>query len=164
MEASRHFPTFLWVLSGLRTGFGKREPARPSPRAAAFAGGVAASAARATVAERPRPSSIQHGASPTRPLAPRIVAAQPVAPVAEPPPPAKTMRSLEEVRADLARMRETAKERHARLQVRREVSFAPTDFMDLAEPATARHDSEPDADFPATAFAGLREDGPTRRR
>jgi hypothetical protein len=43
------------------------------------------------------------------------------------------MRSLEEVRADLARLRENAKQRHAQLQVRREATaFAPTDFMDFA--------------------------------
>lgn len=65
--------------------------------------------------------------------------------------PAKTMRSLEEVRADLARLRESAKQRHARpaVPVRRDISFEPTDFMDFAKPAPER---EPDEPFEQTAF------------
>lgn len=64
-------------------------------------------------------------------------------------PPARTMRSLEEVRADLARLRQSAKERHARalVPVRRDISFEPTDFMDFAKPAEAAEES-----FEATAF------------
>jgi hypothetical protein len=78
------------------------------------------------------------------------------------PAPAKTMRSLDEVRADLARLRESAKERHAELQARRELSFAPTDFMEMAKPhpphephepePPARSTEEPDTGFAATAF------------
>lgn len=57
------------------------------------------------------------------------------------------MRSLEEVRADLARLRESAKERHARASapVRRDISFEATDFMDFAKPAQ-------DESFEQTAF------------
>lgn len=64
-------------------------------------------------------------------------------------PPARTMRSLEEVRADLARLRQNAKERHARIlvPVRRDTGFEPTDFMDFAKPAEA-----PEESFEATAF------------
>ncbi|MDL9997760.1 hypothetical protein QTI24_04030 [Variovorax sp. J22P240] len=65
----------------------------------------------------------------------------------------KPMRTLEEVRADLARLRASAKERHAQalVPVRRDVAFAPTDFMDFAEPATPpREDSE--SSFEATAY------------
>ena len=64
-------------------------------------------------------------------------------------PPARTMRSLEEVRADLARLRQSAKERHARalVPVRRDISFEPTDFMDFAKPAEAAEES-----FEETAF------------
>jgi len=65
------------------------------------------------------------------------------------------MRSLEEVRADLARLRESAKQRHAQLQVRRDASFAPTDFMEMpgAAPAAAPAPSEQSDDsFAATAF------------
>ncbi|HEY2257519.1 MAG TPA: hypothetical protein VGI11_17930 [Variovorax sp.] len=75
------------------------------------------------------------------------------------PAPAKTMRSLDEVRADLARLRESAKERHAELQARRELSFAPTDFMEMAKPhpphepePPAQPAEEPDTGFAATAF------------
>ena len=63
------------------------------------------------------------------------------------------MRTLEAVRADLARLRASAKERHAQalIPVRRDVAFAPTDFMDFAEPATPpREDSE--SSFEATAY------------
>ena len=65
----------------------------------------------------------------------------------------KPMRTLEEVRADLARLRASAKERHAQamVPVRRDAAFAPTDFMDFAEPATPpREDSE--SSFEATAY------------
>ena len=43
------------------------------------------------------------------------------------------MRTLEEVRADLARLRLSASERHARSQAFRDTNFAPTDFMELAK-------------------------------
>ncbi|OUM01703.1 hypothetical protein A8M77_14145 [Variovorax sp. JS1663] len=56
--------------------------------------------------------------------------------------PVKKMRSLEEVRADLARLRANARERHAQLQAqaqaeaqaRRDIGFAPTDFLDFTPP------------------------------
>lgn len=81
-----------------------------------------------------------------------VVAAPRAEPVPDPAPaPAKTMRSLDEVRADLARLRESAKERHARasVPVRRDISFDPTDFMDFAKPAPA---PEHDESFEQTAF------------
>jgi len=67
--------------------------------------------------------------------------------------PAKTMRSLEEVRADLARLRESAKERHARATtpVRRDISFEPTDFMDFAKPPVEPARA-PDENYEQTAF------------
>lgn len=63
------------------------------------------------------------------------------------------MRSLEEVRADLARLRESAKERHARATapVRRDISFEPTDFMDFAKPAAEPAPAR-DENFEQTAF------------
>lgn len=52
---------------------------------------------------------------------------------AEPPQaPIRKMRTLEEVRADLARLRLSASERHARSYAWRDTNFAPTDFMELA--------------------------------
>ncbi len=61
------------------------------------------------------------------------VAAAVVAPLAEPPQAAiRKMRTLEEVRADLARLRLSASERHARSYAWRDTNFAPTDFMELA--------------------------------
>ncbi|MBU2409069.1 MAG: hypothetical protein KKC79_10545, partial [Gammaproteobacteria bacterium] len=57
--------------------------------------------------------------------------AAPVAPVAHTPPPGKTMRTLEEVRADLTRLREKSRQQQVRIQEQsaRENGFAPTDFM-----------------------------------
>jgi len=65
----------------------------------------------------------------------------------------KPMRTLEEVRADLARLRASAKERHAQamVPVRRDVAFAPTDFMDFAEPAAPPRE-ESESSFEATAY------------
>ncbi|RZL89085.1 MAG: hypothetical protein EOP82_21075 [Variovorax sp.] len=61
------------------------------------------------------------------------------------------MRTLEDVRADLARLRESAKQRHAPAPVRRDTSFAPTDFMDFVK-LEPEPDSKPAADFAATAY------------
>ncbi|WP_077001527.1 hypothetical protein [Variovorax sp. KK3] len=80
--------------------------------------------------------------------------------------PAKTMRSLEEVRADLARLRANAKERHAQLQAqalaeaaRREIAFAPTDFLDFEPPKPpqepAMRESASSSSFAPTAFFDL---------
>lgn len=71
---------------------------------------------------------------------PRVVPVQVAAPVAavQAPPaeapqaPVRKMRTLEEVRADLARLRLSASERHARSHAWRDTNFAPTDFMELA--------------------------------
>lgn len=66
---------------------------------------------------------------------------------------AKTMRSLDEVRADLARLRETARERHLQIQQRRpDTSFAPTDYMDIPEPLPEPRRKAESDDFAATAF------------
>ena len=48
--------------------------------------------------------------------------------------PIRKMRTLEEVRADLARLRLSASERHARSYAWRDTNFAPTDFIGLANP------------------------------
>jgi len=46
----------------------------------------------------------------------------------------QAMRTLEEVRADLARLRDQARSRHAaHVQQRRDRAFAPTDFMDMGQ-------------------------------
>ena len=71
-----------------------------------------------------------------QPAAPMPVAA-PVAAVQAlqveaPQAPVRKMRTLEEVRADLARLRLSASERHARSHAWRDTNFAPTDFMGLA--------------------------------
>jgi hypothetical protein len=68
---------------------------------------------------------------------PHIPVAAPVAAVQAPPveppqAPIRKMRTLEEVRADLARLRLSASERHARSYAWRDTNFAPTDFMEMA--------------------------------
>ncbi|MDM0073394.1 hypothetical protein QTH90_03315 [Variovorax sp. J2P1-59] len=65
----------------------------------------------------------------------------------------KPMRTLEEVRADLARLRASAKERHAQamVPVRRDVAFEPTDFMDFAKPEP-RPSEDSGSSFEATAY------------
>ncbi|MEJ7688377.1 MAG: hypothetical protein WKG52_16100 [Variovorax sp.] len=61
------------------------------------------------------------------------------------------MRSLGEVRADLARLREKARERQTQAQVRRDISFAATGFMALEEPPK-RPRSNPEPSFAPVEF------------
>ena len=163
MKATPFLGTLHRLRSRLRLLFGRHRTERSAPR-------VVASAAPRLRTETPAPRTV---ASRPMPIAPEAlnpvlretpkpvdvpaVVAPVAAPVATPPvateaqSPAKTMRSLEEVRADLARLRESARERHARVPVapRRDISFEPTDFMDFAKPQPAR---EPDESFEQTAF------------
>ena len=117
-----------------------------------------------------QPTSFQAARPEIEPVALRPAAAAPapavgeaapgiVAPAveAEAPAGAKTMRSLDEVRADLARLRETAKERHAQTQQQArhvDTSFARTDFMDIPDalPMPAPRKKVVDPAFEATAF------------
>ncbi|MGJ7511349.1 hypothetical protein [Variovorax sp. GT1P44] len=77
----------------------------------------------------------------------------------DPPAAVKPMRTLEEVRADLARLRANAKERHAQAQAqaqlqaqaRRSVAFEPTDFLDFAKPEPPPADN-PESSFASTAY------------
>jgi hypothetical protein len=73
-----------------------------------------------------------------------------VAQVAAAQAPVKPMRSLEEVRADLARMRQSARLRHARLVAEHHTNFAPTDFMEM--PGLLSVQREPEPSFAATAY------------
>jgi hypothetical protein len=75
-------------------------------------------------------SVVRQPASPVPVAAP--VAAVQAPPVEAPQAPVRKMRTLEEVRADLARLRLSANERHARSHAWRDTNFAPTDFMGLA--------------------------------
>jgi hypothetical protein len=67
----------------------------------------------------------------------------PSPPVVQVPFQAKPTRTIEDVRADLARLREAARERQAKLEVARDTSFAPTDFMDFAPERPRDTQSEP---------------------
>ena len=110
-------------------------PDAPSPPVA-----PAAMSAPPHVESVPSPAPVR--VPPVVPAAVRVAPAEPLA---------KTMRSLDEVRADLARLRESAKQRHARVPVpvRRDISFEPTDFMDFAKPEPER---AADESFEQTAF------------
>jgi len=75
-------------------------------------------------------------AAPARSMAPRVAPRPAVAVRASSVEPSRApirkMRTLEEVRADLARLRLSASERHARSHAWRDTNFAPTDLMELA--------------------------------
>ncbi|MDM0034239.1 hypothetical protein QTI33_19045 [Variovorax sp. J22P271] len=165
MKATPFLGTLHRLRSRLRLLFGRHRALRSAPRVVASAAPRlrAETPVSRTVASRPMPIAPE-ALNPALRDAPEpvdmpAVVAPVAAPVATPivakpaeaQPPAKTMRSLEEVRADLARLRESAKERHARAPVvpRRDISFEPTDFMDFAKPEPA---PEPDEPFEQTAF------------
>lgn len=113
-----------------------------------------------------QPTSFQAARPEAEPLAVEPAAPAPVmkastivaqAPEAEAPAGAKTMRSLDEVRADLARLRQTAMQRHALAQQPQrhaDTSFARTDFMEIPEPLPMSSPRKKnDSEFEATAFA-----------
>ena len=143
MTATPFLGTLHRLRSRLRLLFGRRRTVRSAPRVVASAAPrlrpetpvprtvasrpmpIAAEAFDPVVREAPRqddlPTALPVGPGPL----PAVAAAAIVAKAAEAQSPAKTMRSLEEVRADLARLRESARERHARepYQTRRDISF-----------------------------------------
>jgi hypothetical protein len=171
MTATPFLGTLHRLRSRLRLLFGRRRTVRSAPRVVASAAPrlrpetpvprtvasrpmpIAAEAFDPVVREAPRqddlPTALPVGPGPL----PAVAAAAIVAKAAEAQSPAKTMRSLEEVRADLARLRESARERHARAPVppRRDISFEPTDFMDFGQPQPQPR-GEPEESFEQTAF------------
>lgn len=123
---------------------GKVRPAHGRPRANA---GAAPAAVRAETARPSVPSG----------LVPITV--MPMAPIAPAPTTDRTntqaMRTLEEVRADLARLRDQARRRHAaHVQERRDRAFAPTDFMEYGMPAASAAPTS-SRDFPPTDFMDI---------
>lgn len=145
MDASQLFGTIIRILN---------QPVFP-PRAKSAHGGKARPA-------HGRPhlntGAAQPAARPSVPtgLAPITVASAPAPLAASTPAPATTqaMRTLEEVRADLARLRDQAKRRQAaNAQARREQAFAPTDFMEYGLPAIPASPATPAAPAAARAFA-----------
>jgi hypothetical protein len=150
MEASGFLGTLHQLRIGLQAALvKKRVPIWSTQRNMAFAGGPS-SAPRNQVLSRPAAAKTMAPAPiVTRPAPVNVVAPQPRPAPAPAKPPAQLMkglRSVEEVRADLARLRENAKERVAQSQVRRDISFAPTDFMDFSK------EENPAASFETTAF------------
>jgi hypothetical protein len=172
MEASRWVETFRRFLGRLLGTPTERRPSRSVPRVVASKEGPVA--VRAPVAK----PLVVAPAEEARVDAPVPVKSQTAAPAVAPPlfvqelmqpllrpapedPPAaiKPMRSLEEVRADLARLRASAKERHAqaqaqaheKAQARRNVAFEPTDFLDFETPEAPPSDN-PESSFASTAY------------
>ena len=193
MIANRFLGQILALLGGLPAAFsGKRKTARRAAHRMAFAGGpdceldhatpvprdslVLAAALPLPLPQAQAPTPLRRDAAPVRPVSeagpapvlapipvptPVAVAAPAAAKVA--PAAAPAMRSLEEVRADLARLRANAKERHAQLKARHESAFAPTDFLDFSAPApVAREISE--TAYASTAFFDFKvlEPSPSR--
>ena len=194
---------FARILRLLRTpvhlpGWGtRRQKHRPLPVALGSSMPLRAhdeageSAAVPPLVERAAPEVPHHASAPqaAASVAPR--APVPAAAVASPDaaaersaqPPSRITRSLEEVRADLARMREQARARAEQSQAHalalaqlreaerahRDNSFAPTDFMDFSSagtPPSLRQADKPlldddlfSAPFAATDFQGLDHGG-----
>lgn len=149
MDATRFLGTFFRLQSGLRALLAHKQRAAVraapvAPRAAAFAASPAP-----LIIPRSEPAPVMASVAP--PQAAWDTAQADSDAVDEAPASFKKMRSIEEVRADLARLRESAKQRVAQAQGRRDISFAPTDFMELAKPEP-RAPSKVDKDFEATAF------------
>jgi hypothetical protein len=71
----------------------------------------------------------------------------------------KPQRTLVEVRADLARLRESSRERQAERERTHDTNFAPTDFMDFSE-----HEMQPVKPQPAFAPTAYLDFGAARAR
>ena len=160
MEASHSLGTLHRILRNLWAVLTKPVPMRPVPR----------SAVRRSVPAEPltRPRRVEPSFAPAVMSSPVVVPRQAVQEVAPPPvspeaqetASAKPMRTLEEVRADLARLRERSRERQAQAPSR-DTDFAPTDFMDFAQPATPLPRREgPDSNFAPTDFMDFVQPAP----
>lgn len=66
----------------------------------------------------------------------------------------KPMRSPEQVRADLARLRASAKERHAPVPIPRQTTFDAAVFKDFVVHADPERTPHSDAAYPKTVFVG----------
>lgn len=141
-----------------------REPdLSPEPVAAVLKQPVVVAPAAVEQARAPAPIPVKV-APPSPAVAPPLFIQELMQPVVklvpeDPPAAVKPMRTLEEVRADLARLRANAKERHAQAQAqvqiqaqaRRSVAFEPTDFLDFAKPEPPPSDN-PESGFASTAY------------
>jgi hypothetical protein len=65
---------------------------------------------------------------------------------------ARTMRSPEQVRSDLVRLRASAKERHARVPLPRQTTFDAAVFKDFVPKQDAARIAPSDAAYPKTVF------------
>ncbi|CAN7165019.1 hypothetical protein LJR290_000179 [Variovorax sp. LjRoot290] len=169
MNASRLLEPLFRIPRGLWAVLAAPVPMRPAVRAKPRSEAPARREFRPTSFEAARPEVEPVAVQPAAPApvmkAPTIVVQ---APEAEAPVGAKTMRSLEEVRADLARLRQTARERHALAQQPArhvDTSFARTDFMEIPEPLPMSSPrKKDDSEFEATAFVGIPEPLPMPRK
>lgn len=162
MNAPRFFGIILRIGQGIAAALG----GRAAPPASAFAPTSIDPTTRAELVTEPAAIVAQMApSSPTPTPAPSVaavpVAAAPVEAAAaaqqpEAAAPAPKMRSIEEIRADLARLRQNAKERHAEMLAQRDQSFAATDLMDIVpappEPKPAPSETASETAFAATAF------------
>jgi hypothetical protein len=172
MEATQSLGTFHRLCKDLMAFLNKPVFAKPAPprrRAARPARPVEAQAVAApavmtkTAASKAvAPIKVEEVHKPAP-----VAIPQPAAPVVEEPvmmpavkaqvPEEKPMRTLAEVRADLARLREQSRERQAqqRATVRQDVAFPATDFMEfvpsVSESRAGKHDDAGES-FAPTAY------------
>lgn len=149
MDASQLFGTIIRILN---------QPVFPPRAKPAHAGMVRPGQGRphlgAGAAAAPR-TQLARPAVPTGlvPITVQPLAATPESPSASGAATTQAMRTLEEVRADLARLRDQARRRHAaNVQQRRDLGFAPTDFMEYGKPAAP---SSPAGGFAPTDFMDM---------
>lgn len=157
MAASFFIRPPLRVLTALRRWWNAAGRAAPAPSAAVFHDVFAPGALGNSTHRHGSPARATPAPAPLRPTALAPVAAL-----------RKGVRSVEEVRVDLTRLRERTRAHHTATQAQRDMSFAPTDFMDFAElpkPAVPQ-DTEPSGFAPTDFldFGALVPLGPQRGR
>lgn len=157
MNASRLLESLFRIPRGLWAVLAAPVPMRRAERAEPRSKAPARRVFQPTSFQAARPEAERLAVEPLAP-APVMKASTIVAQAeAEAPAGAKTMRSLDEVRADLARLRQTAMQRHAQAQQPQrhaDTSFARTDFMEIPEPLPMSSPrKKDDSQFEATAFA-----------
>ena len=131
-----------------------RQEPRPEPPPAPVQPRATASAPDATDARIGAPAATGPAPATDTAPAPLAVGLRDPAPVAVPAVQVKVARTIEDVRADIARLRGAARVRQAKVEAARDTSFAPTDFMDFAPSpppvaaSNSRHRSDAAVLFP----------------
>lgn len=165
MAATQSLGTFQRLFKEFMAFLMRPVFAKPTPAPRRAARPVRPAASRAVAGQAVAPVVVAGNAGPeplvARTAAPVVAAPAVEQPVVAPPPKVqapeeKPMRTLAEVRADLARLREKSRERQAqqRAMVRHDVSFPATDFMEFVPSAPEPRGEREDAgeSFAPTAY------------